>query len=449
MAKKTPLSNEEIKDREALRDIADVTAQSMNYKNIDDARDTLNYQMENARSIAKASLGEGASETAVDALESEIHLRAVSRAAALVTSLSLKVFYQEIEQSPVFGFMGFVNKFEDISIKEGNAKEFIFNLLTGVSSYESTEYVPDAPVNAQIYSYLIKMYDVDGSGTKTLSPQAYQLRKRLSINEPMWMPYFKSGKLIEFIQVEREKIRKSFAYFKFDQLIGKIVTNAKLMALKANSQEGLQVGGRLVKGTAANGFEAFSKEIYPLINDFITGDIQAWYGGQNYSNALIETNPSDLILLMSNKLEAVLKAGISSQLFNAELFDIKKALNEENVKFIGNTLTIPGAKQWGLDNPSAPTTITHTKTTGDESTPISKTTTPYIPDNMIIMFNKNFIKHIFQIEKALNQYYTNNMYHEEVLHVWACYDILPWCPMVVYVNENLTNLPNSDVVVGN
>lgn len=444
MAKKQ-LTKEQIENKKEMRDIADVAAQEMGYKDIHDAQEKLTYKMDNARAIAEASLGDDASEAAIEASADAIYLRAVSQAGALVTSLSLKTYYQEITQSPIFGLMSWRDEFDDIHMKEGNSKEFIFDLLTGVSTYQQDEYVPSTHVDAKIYSYTISMYDLQADGTKVLSNQAYQLRKRLSLNEPIWMPYFKSGKLNEFLAIEREKIRKTFAYFKFDQIVGLITSKAKLMAYKTGATAGLQQGGRLVKGTAPNAFEAFSNEIYPLINDFITGDIQAWYGGEAYSSALIETNPSDLIMLMSNKLEAVLRAGISSQLFNAELFDIKKALNEGNVKFIGNTINIPGAYQWTLDNNTTPTQIQHTQTQGNESNPITKTNQPYIPDNMIIMFNRHFIKHIFQIERALEQYYTNNMYHEHVLHVWACYDILPWCPFVVYVNDNLTTLPNADI----
>lgn len=398
MAKK--LSEQEAQQLKELRDVADVSAQKMGFKDIHDAEEKLTYKMDNAEAIAKASLGPDASEAAVAALADEITLKAVSQAGALVTSLSLKTFYQEFTQSPVFGFMGFRDEFDDIHLKDGNSKEFGFDLLTGVSTYNQSEYVPPSPVDAKIYSYIIRMYDEPTPGTKQLSAQAYQFRKRLSLNEPIWMPYFKSGKLSEFMAIERQKIRKAFDYFKFDQIIGLISANAKLLAFKNNAQAGLQVGGRLVQGTAPNAFEAFSNEIYPLINDFITGDIQAWYGGENYNAALIETNPSDLIMLMSNKLEAVLKAGISSQLFNAQLFDIKRALNEGNVKFIGNKFVIPGAFQWDVDNQSAPTQLTHTQTAGNESNPITKSNQPYIPDNMIIMFNRHFIKHIFQSKEC-------------------------------------------------
>lgn len=445
MAKKN-LSEKEIANKKELRDLADASARKLGYKDIHDAENQLNYQMSNAQAIAENELGDDASEASVNALESEVYLQAANQAGALVSSLSLKVFYQELTQSPVFGFMGFTNQFDDIYLKDGNSKEFVFDLITGVSTYNKDEYVPNSAVDAKIYSYTMSMYEELADGTKQLSSQAYQMRKRTSINEPLWMPYFKSGKLNEFLELERDKIRKSFAYFKFDQIVGLISANAKLMAFKNNPTNGLQVGGRLYQGQAKDAFSAFSNEIYPLINDFITGDIQAWYGGANYSGALIETDPSDLIMLMSNKLEAVLKAGISSQLFNAELFDIKKALNEGNVKFIGNKLSIPGAFQWDVDNASSPTKLTHTQTAGNESNIITKLDQPYIPDNMVIMFNKHFIKHIFQIERLLDQFYTNNMYNEHVLHVWACYDILPWCPIVVYVNDNLTTLPNSDVV---
>lgn len=440
------LTDEEIQQRKELRDVADIAAQKMGYKDIHDAEDKINYKMDNAEAIARASLGPDASETAVTALADEINLKAVSQAGALVTTLSLKTFYQEFTQSPIFGFMRDRDEFDDIHLKDGNSKEFGFDLLTGCSIYNMNEYVPSNAVDAKIYSYTIQMYQQQADGTKVLSPQAYQFRKRLSINEPIWMPYFKSNKLFEFISLEREKMRKTYAYFKFDQIIGLITANAKLLAFKANAQDGPQVGGRLVKGTAKNAFEAFSQEIYPLINDCITGDINACFGGTNYNSALLETNPSDIIMLMPNKLEAVLRAGISSQLFNAQLFDIKRALNEGNVRFIGNKISIPGAYQWDVDNQATPTQLTHNLTAGNESTPITKLDQPYIPDNMIIMFNKHFIKHIFQIERALEQFYTNNMYHEYVLHVWACYDILPWCPFVVYVNDNLTTLPNSDVV---
>lgn len=431
-------------EKEQNRDLADATAEEFGFSNIKEAEAILTDKIENPEKYVADA--ENLTDSQIQAKAASIKARALTQADMLVTSLLKKCFYQEIEESPYFSFMGFVDMFDDEPLKWGNTKEYIFDLATGISSYD-TQYIPDAPVVAQINKYYINMYSgVDATGQLQLADTAYQFKKRLSINTALWYPFFSSGKLDEFVEAERRKLRKTYRYFKFDQIVGRISAVAQLLAHGASATEGLNAsGGRLVKGKEKDLFSAIANEIYPIINDLRTGDANAWFGGEDYKGCIVETDPKDIILLWNNKIDASVKAGVSSQLYNAQLFDLKKYLTEENVKIVGNRLIIPGANQWWVDNVSSPTKITRTKTTGDENSIITKSTDPYIPTDVIVLFNKNFIRHLYQILREGDQYYVNNLYNEYVLHVWATADFLPWLQFVVYQNTNLAVLPNTDV----
>lgn len=440
------LSTEEqnlLLEKEQNKDLADVAADELGFSDINTAQSELTDRIEHPEKYVANK--ERLTASQISAQAASIKARALTQADMLVTSLLRKCYYMEIEESPYFSYMGFVDMFDDEPLEWGNTKEYVFDLATGISSYD-VEYIPDQPVVAQVNKYYINMYSgVDASGQLQLANTAYQFKKRLSINQALWYPFFSAGKLDEFIEAERRKLRKTYRYFKFDNIVGRIAATARYLAHSTSATVGLNTQyGRLVKGTERDLFSAIANEVYPILNDLKTGDANAWYGGEDYKGCIVETNPNDVILLWNNKIDASVKAGVSSQLFNAQLFDLKKYLNEDNVKIVGNRLLIPGANQWWVDNIDAPTQITRTLTAGNENNIITKTDIPYIPVDVIVLLNKNFIRHLYQILREGNQYYVNNLYNEYVLHVWATADFLPWLQFIVYQNPNLAVLPNTD-----
>lgn len=443
------LSTEEqnlLLEKEQNKDLADASAKELGFNDMKDAQRTLTARIEHPEDFVNDKENLTASQVAATA--ASIKSRALTQTDMLVSSLLRKCYYMEIEESPYFSYMGFVDMFDDEPLEWGNTKEYVFDLATGISSYD-VEYIPSRPVVAQVNKYYINMYSgVDASGQLQLADTAYQFKKRLSINQALWYPFFSAGKMDEFIEAERRKLRKTYRYFKFDNIVGRIAATARYLAHSTSAVEGLNPQyGRLVRGKEKDLFTSIANEVYPLLNDLKTGDANAWYGGEDYKGCIVETNPSDVLLLWNNKIDASVKAGVSSQLYNAQLFDLKKYLNEENVKIVGNRLLIPGANQWWVDNVDNPTQITRTLTAGNENNIITKSDLPYIPVDVIVLLNKNFIRHLYQILREGNQYYVNNLYNEYVLHVWATADFLPWLQFIVYQNANLAVLPNSEAEV--
>lgn len=173
------------KRKQELFETANVIAQAEGYKDIHDAVDSLNYEMNNAEDIAYTTAAEGTSDSQIAKAAEVIYERAATKAGQLVNSLLLKCFYQEIESSPVFEFMSFINEFDDIKLSAGNSKEFIFDMLTGISSYDESAYIPTARVQEKLQSQVLSMYQRADDGSVNLSPNAYQFKKRLSITTPL------------------------------------------------------------------------------------------------------------------------------------------------------------------------------------------------------------------------------------------------------------------------
>lgn len=318
-----------------------------------------------------------------------------------VEQLTKLVLKQELFKNPNPDYMDrIIDSFNDGVLNEGNSKVYDFNHATGNSAYNNSEFVPNALTAQHVDEFFISMYQ---NANGNLTPQGYQFRKTLVYIESKWIPYFKSGKLLEFISMLEQQMYFSWKCFIFNKIMD-LITNAATRPKK------------VINGTGTDAFECWSNEILPEIRKMTT--LSKNYNYNNTNNALMLSNVEDLIVFANPKTIQVLQSGIKSQLFNAQFLDLKGIIDDNNLYDAGLKLNIT-----------------------DENTLIGTQADYYIPENMIIVLNKNAIKHISQIDRIETAFYGRNLASEFTMHKWGAVDALPWGQGFVYINANLNTLP--------
>lgn len=365
-------------------------------------------QATKARSIADEFAREQGKESIDDIINpiknnlngSEVQ-RELGRMAArnTVEQLTKLILRMELFTTPNPDYMDRVlGYFNDGVVKEGNAKIYRFNNPTGNSAYVNSEFVPSALTTTNVDEFTIGMYQTNN----TLSAQGYQFRKTLVYTEPQWIPYFKSGKLMEFIAELQDNMNKTWKMNMFDRLMKKITGTGNF--------------DKEITGTADNAFDAWCKEILPEIRKMTT--LSKTYNAVSTNTNLMLTDPKDLLIFANPKTIQLLESGIKSQLFNAKFFDLKGILDEANFIDAGLKLNIQ-----------------------TEADKIDVMADYYIPENKLFVISKHSIKHFSQIDKVETAHYGRNLASEFTMHKWGALDILPWGQGFVYTNANLNTLP--------
>lgn len=323
-------------------------------------------------------------------------------ARAVVENLTKLILRMELFTTPNPDYMDRVlGYFNDGVVKEGNAKIYRFNNPTGNSAYASGEFVPSALTTTDVDEFTIAMYQ--STTGNTLTPQGYQFRKTLVYIESQWIPYFKSGKLIEFIAELQENMHKTWKMNMFH----------RLMTLITKTSSGI---GKQINGSTPNAFDAWALDILPEIRKMTT--LSKTYNYNQTNTNLMLTNPSDLLIFAHPKTIQTLESGIKSQLFNAKFLDLKGILDESNFIDAGLQLTV-----------------------GTESQKISVGTSYYIDETKIYVVSKHAIKHFTQIDRIETAFYGRNLAIEFTMHKWGALDFLPWGQAFVYTNTNLNTMP--------
>lgn len=436
--------------------IADAVADEHGYASIKDAQADLKEKINtNPKKVRRAN--PELSEAQAQARARNISERAKGDAFKLVSRLLVKVLRQEIEETPLPSFLDVVNQFQEAEyLNKGNTKEYIYDTITGVTSFDRTVKITSSIQKPSIVSSTISMFNIDSNGNKTLTNQSFQLKNQITLPYDEWIPFFVEGKLNEFLNKQREKLRKQWAIYKYDQIMGMLSTTAQSMIYQATTNDIVGSkhvdGGYVLSGTTPDLFQAIVKDVYPVLTQISISDGNYQAGGESFEGVITITNPNDVIIMMNPNTEAALRAGISSQLFNAKVFDLKSWISENNILVVGKKYNIPGANQWTFNNNVIGKAITNaniqagqTQEEANLSTQISKSEDNYLPDNTMIIFNKNMIRLLLQINTPQNQFYANNLMEDLFLHVWGCYGILPWFPMIVYYNPNLNVLPSDEI----
>ena len=322
--------------------------------------------------------------------------RATARAAGFVKELAILILYQTVEESNKIAFMDtFSEAFNDGNITEGASKEYIVSLDTGNDTYDVNKFIPDSITQPIQENKTISMLNAD----KTLHKDAYQFKKSLTITEPEWLPYFKSGELKKFIEIISAKMVRSYEIFKFNLLAN------LLISLKPQ---------KIIAGVEKDCFRCLSNEVFPEIENMIKYNSE--YNLDATSEYVDACNEQDIMLVVGNKLLSRLKNGVESQLFNAQFFG-------------------PNSKPYSI------VSLNNKIQLSDSKTAIKTSTEQYVDEDTIWVFDKNIMKSLIQVERNESQAWAENMTIQMTLHVWGVIGEIPYRKIFKYTNPNLKVLP--------
>lgn len=367
--------------KEVNKEIAQKYAESKGKKSIREITDGANKLMESENAIERA-LGKAiAQETVQDLL--------------------LLCLRQELMDNPLPNYMNLTERVFDGWMTEGNQKEYIADLDTGVSSYSNIPFVPANQTMQKLESWTLQIYTKGTNGSVNLSPQAYQFKKEQTLPVNEWLPYFKKGNLNEYITKKQESLNRAYKIFIYNKLC-KIITD--------------KTKGKKISGTATNLYDALL-ELAPEIDKMT--QYNASYNNEQTSKLMYAANPSDLLIFTSTKVRSAIMNGVKAQVFNATFIGTsERTYTYENVKTLGNKITQTTQNDINQDS-------------GQE----------WIDDNTIIVLDISRIRHIIQIDENATQGFAANLTEYISKHVWGVMDILPWCKKLVYTNSNLRMVP--------
>lgn len=314
------------------------------------------------------------------------------------------VLQQRLVKTPDFFEQNFVNVFDDGPLNEGNSREYVAPLLTGAGSYVSGDRIADQIYAPACENDVISMYNTSKQLDSTSN--AYQFKKVVTLQEPEYIPYFKSGRLAEFLEKQVELLYQSYSFFFHDKLCRYITST-----IKTNAQN------KLV-GSGANMFEAMN-EFFKFAKKMTIGNKKFNYSAT--SKKLSVTPFEDQMWLVNSAVDQLLDSGVASQLYNAQFFGPNGKMSKANFVVLGNQITYP-----------------------DNSSIIDFTDEEYLDDQTIICMSKDAIKHCKQVERIEKQEWANNMCVDIVLHIWGAFKILKWGQVGVYTNTNLVKIPGSN-----
>lgn len=345
-------------------------------------------------------------ETSSKARTGTASARANAKATALdFTQKLLKlVLYQEIKGEYNLTKYDWINKFDDQRIEAGDAKEYIKNLLTGVDAYNKDAFNPTTATPPSADAKLIRLYKDNGE----LEKYAFQALKPLTIIESAWFPYFLSGKLMEFIDGQVDLMKKSLFMYKY-----KVLTNFITDLIGTTDENKIS---KRIQGTATNIFNCFTDEIFPEIenmqyfnNDFARDATK----NTQYPNV---NNREDILIIMNRKTYSKFKYGAMSDTRLNNLIGFNEIVPVENIIGTGKNLEI-----------------------GTSSDNITVGSTELIPENKVLVINKNLLKFLWFVEVSDSQKYVQNMSIQFVQHLWGVFGQLDWEGAFIYENDALSN----------
>lgn len=367
--------------KEVNKEIAQKYAESKGKKSIREITDGANKLMESENVIERALGKTIAQETVQDLL--------------------LLCLRQELMDNPLPNYMNLTERVFDGWMTEGNQKEYIADLDTGVSSYSNIPFVPANQTMQKLESWTLQIYTKGTNGNVNLSPQAYQFKKEQTLPVNEWLPYFKKGNLNEYITKKQESLNRAYKIFIYNKLCGIITDKSK---------------GKTINGTATNLYDALL-ELAPEIDKMT--QYNASYNNEQTSKLMYAANPNDLLIFTSTKVRSAIMNGVKAQVFNATFIGTsERTYTYENVKTLGNKITQTTQDVINQDS-------------GQE----------WIDDNTIIVLDISRIRHIIQIDENATQGFAANLTEYISKHVWGVMDILPWCKKLVYRNTNLRMVP--------
>ena len=358
-----------------------------------------------AKSKGRSSIGEITREANAMMASENPAERAIGKAIAqqTVQDLLLLCLRQEIMDNPLPDYMNLTERVFDGWMTEGNQKEYVADIDTGVSSYSNTPFVPSAQTIQKLEQWTLQIYTKQTGGQVQLSPQAYQFKKEQTLPVNEWLPYFKKNALNEYITKKQQSLNRAYKIFIYNKLCELIVAE----------------NGKVINGTATNLYDALL-ELAPEIDGMLMYNHE--YNKEQQSKLAYTSKASDILIFTSKKVRSAIMNGVKAQVFNANFIGTsERTYTYENVKCLGNRVT-----------------------QGDQSA-INTVGTEWINDNTIIVVDISRIKHIIQIDENATQGFAANLTEYLAKHVWGVIDIMPWCKKIVYKNSNLRMIPTQVV----
>ena len=365
-----------------------------------------------ANQLAQETAGVNATEY-IDDLKTRISSKSVATSASaktaaldFTTKLLRLVLFQEIKSEFNLTKYNWINKFDDEKIEAGDGKEYIKNLLTGVDEYSETAFVPTSASFPSADAKLIRLYNQDGN----INQYGFKALKPLTIIESDWFPYFMSGKLMQFIDDQIQLMNKSLFFYKYNALC-EILTD--LIGTTDNNKI-----SKRIEGQATNILSCFTNEIFPLVEDMQYFNNE--YSRDSAKNSLYPNvnNREDLLIIMNRKTLNRFKNGVLSNELTSRLINFNDVVPLENIIGTGKNITV-----------------------GNSRENIKVASTELIPENKVVIINKNLLKYLWFVEVSDSQKFVQNMSIQFVQHLWGVFGQLDWEGAVVYTNDALTTLP--------
>lgn len=394
--KKQVVDSQPIKSvKKTTKQIGDEVAQEMGANNASEFIEATNTKLRSASNAARQT--------------------AKAQAADFTKRLLSLVLYQEISTQFNLSKYTWIDKFDDERIEVGDGKEYIKNLLTGVDIYDESKFVPDGATPPSADAKVIRLYKTNATtGAKEIDTYGFKALKPLSIQEAQWFPYFMSGKLMQFVDSQIAIMRKSMFLYKY-AMFSKFFKD-----LTSATQDATKTGiiSKRVTGTATNILSCFVNDIFPLIEDMQYFNNEYARDNTKNSEYLNINNREDLLLIMNRKTLNRFKNGALSNQLNNKLVDFNNVLPLENIIGTGKDIVI-----------------------GTSGENITVADTELIPENQVVVINKNLIKYLWFVELVDSQYFVQNMTLQFTHHLWGVFGQLDWEGAFVYTNDNLTTLP--------
>ena len=354
-----------------------------------------------AKSKGRNSIGEITQEANAMMASENPAERAIGKAIAqqTVQDLLLLCLRQEIMDNPLPDYMNLTERVFDGWMTEGNQKEYVADIDTGVSTYSNTPFVPSAQTIQKLEQWTLQIYTKQTGGQVQLSPQAYQFKKEQTLPVNEWLPYFKKNALNEYITKKQQSLNRAYKIFIYNKLCELIVAE----------------NGKVIQGQANNLYDALL-ELAPEIDGMLMYNHE--YNKEQQSKLAYTSKAEDILIFTSKKVRSAIMNGVKAQVFNANFIGTsERTYTYDNVKCLGNRVT-----------------------QGDQ-TAINTVGNEWLDDNTIIVVDISRIKHIIQIDENATQGFAANLTEYLAKHVWGVIDIMPWCKKIVYKNSNLRSIP--------
>ena len=316
----------------------------------------------------------------------------------IVETLLQLLLKQELMDHPLPNYFNIAEKMFDGFLNEGNAKEYVVDNETGITTFADTKFVPEEQTKKDVERYILQLYQADG----TLQDKAYKFIKDQTIPMGKWIPYFKSGNLNAYISKLQQSLNKTYKMFAYQRFCEEVVAE----------------NGKIINDESDNLYDALMK-LFVEINHLM--EYNKNYNINTNSKQMYAPRWEDIKIFCSRAVKTYIQNGIRTQLFNAQFFGPEgRTITPEMLITLGDKIDV--------------------KNTNNQ-TVIQNLDEEWIDDTKIIVMDISRIKHIVQLDQAGAQFFQRNLTTYMSKNVWGVVDTLPWAKKIIFKNSNLRAIP--------